>query len=83
MSDDLVDRHDLMTAEEHHAMDMTADLFNYMSRNVIGHDPDARPGDMRELVASIHDLQRMILAQAGCRAFPEKYRLLGEKPQRA
>lgn len=79
---DMVNRNDLMTPEEHHAMEMTADLFNYMSKNVFGKNTDARRADMPELAHHIHDLQRMIMSQAACRAFPEKYRLLGEMPSR-
>lgn len=76
---DMVNRNDLMTPEEHWAMKMTVELFNHMSKWVIGSDEVARNTDMPELTHHIHDLQRMILSQAACRAFPEKYRLLGER----
>lgn len=67
---------DLLTPDEHHAMGMTVKLWNHLSRNVVGGGP-GREGDMRELMFHIHGIQRAILAQAACRAYPEKYRLLG------
>lgn len=77
--DERIMREDLMTDEEHHAMELTGSLFNYISKNVIGPDPASRSGDVRELVIHIHGIQRMLMAQAACRAFPDKYRLLGER----
>ena len=63
-------------------MRMTAELFNHMSQNVIGSNEVARNADMPELAMHIHDLQRMIMSQAACRAFPNQYRLLGEVIQK-
>lgn len=59
-------------------MEMITDVFNYMSQNVFGSNTEARRADMPELAMHIHDLQRMVMSQAACRAFPHKYRLLGE-----
>lgn len=69
---------ELLTDEEKEAMELTVVLFNKISCGVVGMDEQARPNDMREVVHHIHGLQRLIMAQAACRAYPEKYRLLGE-----
>ena len=37
----------------------------------------ARDGDLAEVAFHVHGLQRMILAQAAARAYPERYRLRG------
>lgn len=37
-----------------------------------------RQADSAEVVSHIHALQRMIASQAAARAYPERYRLLGE-----
>jgi hypothetical protein len=66
----------LMTPAEHRAMDMTADLYNLLCAEVIGHDR-SREGDVAEIAADIHHIQERILAQAAARAFPDRYRLLG------
>lgn len=73
---------DLMTDAEHKAMEMTAELFNHISQHVIGSNEVARSADIPELAMHIHDLQRMIMSQAACRAFPNQYRLLGEVIQK-
>lgn len=70
---------ELMTAAEHRAMDLTANLVNLVVRDVIGHGP-ARHGDVNEFVAAIHVVQRMLLKQAAGRAYPDRYRLLGGWP---
>ena len=67
---------ELMNPEEHHAMVLTANLWNHLSQSVVG-DGTGRDGDIRELMFHIHGIQRAIMAQAAARAYPEKYRLLG------
>lgn len=69
----------LMTPAEHRAMELTAELFNLMCREVIDHGP-ARQGDVSELAADIHRLQHRILRQAAGRAYPDRYRMLGGWP---
>lgn len=66
---------DLLTPAEHQAMRTTVDLYHQLARVVA--DGPSRPGDMAEVVHHIHGLQRMILAQAAARAYPDQYRLLG------
>jgi hypothetical protein len=68
---------ELLTADEHRAMELTAELVNLMARAVISYG-DSRHGDIQELVEHIHGIQNMILAQAAARAYPDRYRLLGK-----
>jgi hypothetical protein len=37
-----------------------------------------RDHDLGEAIDKIHQLQNMVLAQAAARAYPDRYRLLGE-----
>lgn len=68
---------ELLTAEEHQAMDLTCQLMNLMSGTIIGLGP-SRSGDVIETAQHIHALQNMVLAQAAARAYPERYRLMGD-----
>ena len=38
---------------------------------------EQRDHDLREVVDKIHQLQAMVLSQAACRAYPDKFRPLG------
>ena len=69
---------DLLTEAEHRAMELTVELVNLMSRDVIG-TGRSRVGDVNEVVHHIHGIQRMVLGQAAARAYPDRYRLLGEE----
>lgn len=66
---------EMLTELEHEAMDLTAQLSRTM-RAIIG-DGLAAEGDVAEMVAAVHVLQRMILSQAAARAYPDRYRPLG------
>lgn len=66
---------ELLTSEEHQAMQLTADLWNLLNR-IVGQGR-SRAGDLGEICTHIHNLQHAILAQAAARAYPERYRLLG------
>lgn len=68
---------ELMTADEHEAMDLTCRLYNLLCGSVIGRGP-SRQGDATELAQHIHNIQNMVLAQAAARAYPQ-YRLLGDE----
>lgn len=73
---------DLLTADEHKAMEISADLANIMGKIIwAGCDPDNNQGqaehDVNEMAQQIHAIQRSILSQAAARAYPDKYRLLG------
>lgn len=70
-------RVDLLTDTEHRAMDLTVELVQVMVTEVIGQDA-SRDGDVAELVGHVHAIQHMIMSQAAARAYPDRYRLLGE-----
>lgn len=72
------ERPELLTPPELEVMDRTADLVN-MVAGVMGHGP-TREGDWAEFVFHVHGIQRMILKQAAARAYPGRFRLLGEDP---
>lgn len=60
-----------LTDAEFHAMAATADVTEAirLGMGVTGND-------WLEIMANIHAIQRAIMAQAACRAYPERYRLL-------
>jgi hypothetical protein len=66
-----------LTSEEQHCMRMLSEVADLMSR-IIGHDT-TRAGDWNEAATHIHNLQHMVMAQAAARAYPDTYRLLGER----
>lgn len=68
----------LLTDDEHQAVQMLGEVANMMGR-IIG-DGLTRRGDIAEAVHHVHNLQRMILAQAAARAYPAQYRLMGDIP---
>lgn len=67
---------DLLTQAEHNAVTTAALLANQVAE-IVGDGP-SRDADMAEAVHHIHAVQRMILAQAAARAYPDRYRLLGD-----
>lgn len=67
---------ELLTAEEHRAVDLTAELWNLLCSITGGEG--SREGDLAELAGAVHVIQRAVLAQAGARAYPDRYRLLGK-----
>lgn len=68
---------DMLTPAELRAMDITVDLVNVMCKEVIGHGP-TREHDINEFVAQVHIIQQAILSQAAGRAYPFRFRTLGE-----
>jgi hypothetical protein len=68
----------LLTPDEHRAVAMAAELWGLLCK-VTTHGL-AREGDLRELIAHIHAIQRTVLKQAAARAYPDLYRLLGGDP---
>jgi hypothetical protein len=66
-----------LTSAELAAMDMTVALVNLVCREVIGHGP-TRQHDVAEFCAAIHHVQATILSQAAGRAYPDRFRTLGE-----
>lgn len=65
-----------LSADEHRAVELAADLFNCICRDVIGSGP-TRQADTAELALHVHAIQNMVLANAAARAFPSRYRTLG------
>jgi hypothetical protein len=57
-------------------MILTAELMRLMA-GITGNGP-TREADLPEAAHRIHGIQHMILAQAAGRAYPDRYRLLGE-----
>jgi len=47
-------------------------------KRIIGRGPTGEQ-DLSEFVIHLHAIQNMILAQAAARAYPDTYRLLGER----
>lgn len=68
---------ELLTDAEHHAMDLTVELWNTLARDVVGDTSGSRKADLRELAAHLHAIQQAVLSQAAGRAYPGRYRLLG------
>lgn len=67
---------ELLTADEHRAMELTGELAGLLSVKVVA-DGRSRDGDRRELMYQLHAIQNAIAAQAAARAYPDRYRLLG------
>ena len=77
MSQTPVSGEHLLTEAEQRAMDLTAELAGLLIGDVIGAGA-SRHGDVSEMVAHIHGIQHAIMAQAAARAYPDRYRLLGD-----
>lgn len=69
---------EFLTSEEFIALGMTANLFAFIATRVIGNDI-TREADLTEFSLHVHAIQNMILSQAAARAYPDKFRLLGER----
>jgi hypothetical protein len=67
----------LLTDDEREAVRQAGLLNQLISKRVVTNGP-ARAGDLAELTAAIHVIQRMVMAQAAARAYPGEFRLLGE-----
>lgn len=69
----------LLSEAEHRALQMTADLWNLLSGEIIDSGP-AGPGDRAELASHIHAIQQAVMSQAAARAYPDLLRPLGGWP---
>ena len=67
---------ELLTEDEHEAIKLAGELANLLKRIVAG--GITQQADIVELITPIHVIQRAIMSQAAGRAYPKKYRLLGE-----
>lgn len=65
-----------LTDDEHAVIDQAGHLWDSISK-IVGHGP-TRDDDLGEFLIWIHLIQQKIMAQAAARAFPSRYRLLGE-----
>lgn len=65
-----------LTREELSALDLTAQLMGKFNK-IVGKGRN-RSADLGEVVIHIHALQNMIMSQAAARAYPERFRLMGE-----
>jgi hypothetical protein len=70
-----IDIEKLLTQEEHHAVDLCAQLAQSFIK-ILGNNQDS--DDYKEAEFSIHALQNMVLSQAAARAYPDLYRQLGK-----
>jgi hypothetical protein len=66
-----------LTGPEREAVATAGRLYTHIRDNVCGHGP-TRDDDLAELRASIHHIQRLVMAQAAARAYPKEFRLMGE-----
>ena len=66
-----------LTSAEHKALRLTVEIAELFATEIVGLGQSSKQ-DHCEAAAKIHDLQRMIMAQAAARAHPDLYRLLGK-----
>lgn len=67
-----------LTQDEHKVIELAGEIYNIMVTDIIGFDA-SRSGDIEELAFHVHAIQRMVGSQAAARAYPSKFRLLGEQ----
>lgn len=67
---------ELLTADEHRAIDLLSELNGLLGR-IVGREEPARGNDLFELASHTHVLQNAVLSQAAARAYPDRYRPLG------
>lgn len=65
-----------LTDHEFKVISQTAELWNSL-QSVVGTGP-MRDSDLRELMVHVHAIQNCVLSQAARRAYPERFRMLGE-----
>jgi hypothetical protein len=68
---------ELLTAKEHDIIWRLGSLWRDFIY-IIGDGPQAGP-DLDEVTIHIHALQYTVMAQAAARAYPDKYRMLGNQ----
>jgi hypothetical protein len=67
----------VLTDDERRAVRLAGELYTHIANEVCGRGP-TRDDDLAELRASIHHVQRLVMAQAAARAHPGELRLMGE-----
>jgi hypothetical protein len=68
---------DFLTSHEHQAITDAGKLYTHIANNIIAHGA-TRDDDLQEIRTAIHVIQHAIMAQAAARAYPTRYRLLGD-----
>lgn len=68
---------ELLTEDEHRAIALAGELMNLL-RSIVGDGPHAL-AELAELVPPVHVIQRAVMKQAAARAYPDRYRLLGQE----
>jgi hypothetical protein len=67
---------ELLTEQEHAVLSTLADAWNLFQKILA--DGDTRSEDQVEFMIHLHVCQRMVMGQAAARAYPHRYRLLGD-----
>lgn len=67
----------MLTDDEREAIRMAGRLSTFIADRVCGHGP-TREQDIAELEATIHHIQRLVMAQSAARDYPGELRLMGE-----
>ncbi len=70
------ERQTYLTTREHSLIKMLGDCASEFAQIATGE----LVGDQHEFTDKIHQLQHTVMAQAASRAYPDRYRLLGESP---
>jgi hypothetical protein len=65
-----------LTEDEQSALDLTVQLVDMLA-GIVGEGP-TRAGDLNELLGHVHGIQNAVMAQAAARAYPGRFRLLGQ-----
>lgn len=65
-----------LTGAELRALEMTGELMGVLAE-IVGNGP-TREQDLAEICSHVHNLQHLVMAQAAARAYPARFRLLGE-----
>lgn len=66
-----------LTDDERKAVRLAGELYTLIAERVCGHGP-TREDDLAEVRASVHQVQRAVMAQAAARLHPGELRLMGE-----
>ena len=67
----------MLTDEEREAIRLAGELYTHIQDRVCGLGV-TREADLAELRLAIHAVQRLVMAQAAARAYPDELRLMGE-----
>jgi hypothetical protein len=67
----------MLTDDEREAIRLAGELYTHIANKICGMGVE-REGDLAELRVTIHHIQRLIMAQAAARAYPDELRLMGE-----